>query len=126
MSMLDRAIRLVRAVRSTLDVAARCLAPPRGPVLLIGLDNGRLLDHLKKLFPQREIYSFDEKLRAFPELTPDPERLFIGDFRKTLPRARETLAGAAAVAVVQLAEPGVACRTPLSLPLLDALGELLL
>lgn len=68
-----------------------------GPVLELGLGNGRTFDHLRQLLPNRAIYVFDREVAAHPECIPDSDHLFLGDFRETLPRAAATLPPAALI-----------------------------
>jgi hypothetical protein len=58
-----------------------------GLVLEIGLGKGRTYDHLRRLFPEQNILAFDLDVRVPPDLRPADDRLFVGDFRETLPRA---------------------------------------
>ncbi|XKH36821.1 class I SAM-dependent methyltransferase [Azospirillum doebereinerae] len=58
-----------------------------GLVLEIGLGKGRTYDHLRSLFPPRDILVFDMWRRVPQELVPDADRLFTGDFQETLAAA---------------------------------------
>ena len=97
MSRLDGAIRRLTAQRACLDRAARLIEAVPGPVLELGLGNGRTYDHLRSLLPGREIFVFERQVAAHPDCIPDPEHLFLGDFRETLPRAAACLAPAALI-----------------------------
>ena len=97
MSRLDSAIRRLSAQRACLDLAARLIADLPGPVLELGLGNGRSYDHLRARLPDREIFVFDRQVAAHPDCIPDPEHLILGDFRATLPAAAARLAGRAAL-----------------------------
>ena len=88
-STLDRMIDRLTAQRVALGWAAGCVAGTHGMVMEIGLGKGRTYDHLRSLFPARDILVFDMWLRAPAALAPDEDRLFLGDFRETLPRAAE-------------------------------------
>ena len=98
MSRLDSFIRRTKAQRDCLAEAARLVATIPGPVLEFGLGNGRTYDHLRTLLPEREIFVFDRRIAAHPECIPDPEHMVLGDIRETVPRARERIAEAAALA----------------------------
>jgi S-adenosyl-L-methionine methyltransferase len=87
MSRLDSFIRRLQAQRACLDLAAALVRDLPGPVLELGLGNGRTFDHLRKLCPEREIFVFDREIRSHPASTPDPTRLILGDIRATLPAA---------------------------------------
>lgn len=86
MSRLDSFIRRLSAQRDCLALAAALIADLPGPVLELGLGNGRTFDHLRALLPRREIFAFDRQLAAHPASIPDPDHLLLGDFRETLPR----------------------------------------
>ena len=55
MSRLDSFIRRLVAQRACLDHAAQLIGGLDGAVLELGLGNGRTYDHLRSLFPGREI-----------------------------------------------------------------------
>jgi hypothetical protein len=84
LSRLDAFINRVTAQRDCLNEIARRLAGRSGPILELGLGNGRTYDHLRSLFPDHEIYVFDREIAAHPACIPPPERSFVGDFRDTL------------------------------------------
>ena len=87
MSRLDSFIRRVMAQRACLDAAARLVEGVEGPVLELGLGNGRTYDHLRERLPGREIFVFDRRVAAHPECVPDAAHLVLGDVRETLPSA---------------------------------------
>jgi hypothetical protein len=97
-SRLDSAIRRLVAQRACLDQAAKLIADRPGPVLELGLGNGRTYDHLRKLLPEREIFVFDRRIAAHPECIPDETHMILGDLRETIPNALERI-GACAVLV---------------------------
>ena len=98
MSRLDSFIRRLEAQRACLDLAARLIAGLDGPVLELGLGNGRTYDHLRSLLPDRDIWVFERRVAAHPDCIPPRERLYLGDMRDTLRQAAATLAGRAALA----------------------------
>ena len=81
MSRLDSFIRRLEAQRACLDHAARAIAGLPGPVLELGLGNGRTYDHLRELLPEREIFVFERQLAAHPASMPDA---FASDPRRHL------------------------------------------
>ena len=87
MSRLDSFIRRLTAQRDCLDVAARLMEAVPGPVLELGLGNGRSYDHLRSLFPARDIFVFDRQVAAHPDCRPDERHMILGDFAATLPAA---------------------------------------
>lgn len=88
-SLLDRMIDRMTVQRNALAWAEREVAGRDGLVLEVGLGKGRTFDHLRHLFPPRDILVFDMWVRVPPELTPDEDRLFVGDFKETMPAAAE-------------------------------------
>ncbi|PWC32679.1 class I SAM-dependent methyltransferase [Azospirillum sp. TSO35-2] len=88
-SLLDRMIDRMTVQRAALAWARDAVAGLDGMVLEVGLGKGRTYDHLRTLFPPRDILVFDMWVRVPPELTPDEDRLFVGDFQATLPAAAE-------------------------------------
>jgi hypothetical protein len=97
MSRLDSAIRRLQAQRACLDHAASLVANVPGPVVELGLGNGRTFDHLRQLLPGREIFAFDRQLAAHPDCIPDAAHLVLGDFADTLPTALQRIGARAAL-----------------------------
>ena len=67
-----------------------------GPVLELGLGNGRTYDHLRLLFADRDIYVFERKIAAHPDCIQDEKHAILGDFRETIPNALERIGAPAA------------------------------
>jgi hypothetical protein len=106
MSMLERFILRLRAQRACLDAAAAILradsgAPP-GPILELGLGNGRSYDHLRRLLPEREIFAFERRPAPHLSCLPDPAHLIVGELEATLPGAFDLLPAPAALAHADL------------------------
>jgi hypothetical protein len=97
MSRLDSAIRRLEAQRACLDHAAALIRDLPGPVVELGLGNGRTFDHLRQLLPGREIFAFDRQLAAHPDCVPDAAHLVLGDFAQTLPDALRRIGAPAAL-----------------------------
>ena len=97
MSRLDSFIRRLSAQRDCLALAARLVADVPGPVLELGLGNGRTYDHLRMLFPGRDIYVFERKVAAHPDCIPPGDRLFLGEAQEAIPRAARLLGACAAL-----------------------------
>lgn len=87
MSRLDSFIRRMSAQRDCLNRAARLIADLPGPLLEVGLGNGRTYDHLREILPDREIFVFDRRIAAHPDCIPDEAHMFLGDILETLPEA---------------------------------------
>jgi hypothetical protein len=98
MSRLDSFIRRLQAQRACLNRAAALIRGIDGIVLELGLGNGRTYDHLRELFPDRDIYVCERRIAAHPDCVPPAERLILGDMRETLPELRERFGGHVALA----------------------------
>jgi hypothetical protein len=98
LSRLDSFIRRLTAQRDCLALAARLVADVPGPVLELGLGNGRTYDHLRSLLPDREIFVFDRRVAAHPDCVPDDAHLILGDVHETLPAALARIGARAALA----------------------------
>jgi trans-aconitate methyltransferase len=85
MSRLDSVIRRLTAQRDILNHLAAEPAVPPGPILEIGLGNGRTYHHLRELFPARRIIAFDRALAAHATSTPAPCDLVLGEIAETAP-----------------------------------------
>ena len=125
MSWLDSFIRRLEAQRACLNFAAELVRGLDGPVLELGLGNGRTYDHLRQLFPERDIFVCERHLAAHPGCIPRGEFLLLGDMRETLPATRAWLADRVALAHLDPGTGDVAASqalaatlAPLILPLL--------
>jgi SAM-dependent methyltransferase len=87
MSRLDSVIRRLQAQRACLQRAAEMIHGLPGPVLELGLGNGRTYDHLRRTLPDREIFVFEREVAADPGCLPDAGHLLLGDIHDTLPAA---------------------------------------
>jgi hypothetical protein len=96
-SRLDINIGRLEAQRACLNFAAEAIRDLPGPVLELGLGNGRTYDHLRELMPAREIFVFERDVAAHPDCIPDEDYLFRGDFRDTLAGAGERFGGRVAM-----------------------------
>ena len=96
-SRLDSFIRRLQAQRSCVDHAAHLVRDLPGPILELGLGNGRTYDHLRERLPGREIYVCERQVAAHPDCVPPDRFLILGDVRDTLPRARERIGTAVAL-----------------------------
>jgi hypothetical protein len=97
-SRLDSFIRRVTAQRECLNLAADLIGDVPGSVLELGLGNGRTYDHLRELFPNRDIFVFDRQVAAHPDCIPDDAHMILGDIAETLPLARDRIQATAALA----------------------------
>jgi len=124
-SRLDSFIRRLEAQRACLDHAARLVAGLDGAVLELGLGNGRTYDHLRELFPERDIYVCEKKVAAHPDCVPPPERLILGDMRETLPAAHARLGGRVALAHLDAGTGDAAANRALAAELMPLVAPLL-
>lgn len=97
MSRLESFIRRLQAQRACLDHAVDLIRDVPGPILELGLGNGRTYDHLREHLPEREIYVCERVVAAHPDCIPPPRFLILGDVRETLPTARARIGVAVAL-----------------------------
>lgn len=125
MSRLDSFIRRLEAQRACLEHAAAAIGGLPGPVLELGLGNGRTYDHLREVLPEREIFVFERQLAAHPDCVPDAAHLILGDIRTTLPAARTRLPAPAVLAHSDIGTGDAARNAALAAWLAGALPPLL-
>lgn len=97
MSRLDSVIARLTAQRACLDHACTAISGLPGPLLELGLGNGRTYDHLRTRLPDRRIFVFERQVNAHPDCIPPDEDLFLGDFMEHLPAAMARLGQPAAL-----------------------------
>jgi len=97
-SRLDSAIRRLQAQRACLDHVAALVQGVKGPVLEIGLGNGRTYDHLRERLQDRAVFVFERQVAAHPDCVPPPPFLILGDLAETLPGALARIGAPAALA----------------------------
>jgi len=124
-SRLDSFIRRLEAQRACLDRAAQIIRDVDGVVLELGLGNGRTYDHLRELFPDRDIYVCERQVAAHPDCVPPQERLLLGDLRETLPAARALLGDRVALAHLDVGTGDAAGNRALAAELLPLVVPLL-
>jgi hypothetical protein len=83
------------------------IADVDGPVLEIGLGNGRTYDHIRSILPERNIFVLGRVVQAHPDCTPPPEQLKLGDLADTLPEALDRIDTPAS-----LAHADIGCGDP--------------
>jgi hypothetical protein len=83
MSRLDSFIRRLSAQRDILNSIADDVRRLDGPVLELGLGNGRTFDHLRELFPGRRVVAFDRAANAYGPSMPGLEDLVLGEISQT-------------------------------------------
>ena len=96
MSRLDTFIARLVAQRACIGRARELIHSVQGPVLELGLGNGRTFDHLRHVFPQRDIFVFERQPAPHPDCMPAAERLIVGELRETLAAAMDRVGAPAA------------------------------
>ncbi|MDQ0456117.1 class I SAM-dependent methyltransferase [Rhizobium paknamense] len=80
MSRLDSFINRMVAQRDLLNhIRDHHPLPAEGPILEVGLGNGRTFSHLRELFPGRRIIAFDRQLGAHKSSIPPEGDLVLGE-----------------------------------------------
>ena len=125
MSRLDSFIRRLEAQRACLNHAAELVRDIDGVVLELGLGNGRTYDHLRELFPDRDIYVCERRVAAHPDCVPPPERLVLGEMRETLPALHGRLGGRVVLAHFDVGTGDAAANLALAAELTPLIGPLL-
>ena len=125
MSRLDSFINRLTAQRDCLALAAKLITALPGPVLEIGLGNGRTYDHLRTLLPDRAIFAFDRQVSAHPKSVPDGAHLILGEFAATLPTALAKIGSRAALAHADFGSGDAAATAALATWLGPAIAPLM-
>lgn len=97
MSRLDDFLARLTAQKAILEHLVTAAAGVPGPVLELGLGNGRTYDHLRQIFPDREIFVFDRAVSAHPASIPDGHHMIVGEIRDTLAYCAPRIGALAAV-----------------------------
>jgi S-adenosyl-L-methionine methyltransferase len=124
-SRLDSFIRRLQAQRACLDHAADLIRDLPGPVLELGLGNGRTFDHLRQRLPDRVLFAFDRQLAAHPDCIPPPGHLLLGELNETLPQMFGRIGGTAALLHADLGSGDAAANRRLAVtiaPLIEPLA----
>jgi hypothetical protein len=123
MSRLDSFIRRLEAQRACLDRAVELARDVPGPVLEIGLGNGRTYDHLRHRLAGRDIYVFDRQVAAHPDSIPPADHLFLGDVLETLPALMRRLGARAALVHADIGSGDAAATAALAAALGPKLAD---
>ncbi len=97
MTRLDLFIARMVSQRACLNFAIEETAAMSGPVLELGLGNGRTYHHLRELVKGRDIFVFERKVESHPKSTPPDDSLFLGEVFDTLPQALERFGPTASI-----------------------------
>ena len=129
MSRLDSVIRRLQAQRICLDWAVGQINGRPGPVLELGLGNGRTYDHLRDRLcgsdPEREIFVFERNVAAHPDCVPDDAHLLLGDVHDSMPGALARIGAPAVLAHCDIGTGDAALTADLAAFVGPALGPLL-
>jgi hypothetical protein len=106
-SRLESFIRRLQAQRDCLDMAFREISGLEGPVLELGLGNGRTYDHIRERLPERRIIVFERDVNAHAACRPASGDLILGDLSRTLADAEPLISAKAA-----LAHSDIGCGNP--------------
>jgi hypothetical protein len=124
-SRLDSFIRRLQAQRACLDHAVELIRGVPGPVLELGLGNGRTYDHLRERLPGRDIYVCDRQVAAHPDCIPPPQFLILGDVRETLPQAASRVGATVALVHADLGSGDEAASRKQATELAPLIADLL-
>jgi S-adenosylmethionine-dependent methyltransferase len=83
MSRLESFIRRLTAQRDILDMICRDMKLLDGPVIELGLGNGRTYDHLRERLPGRRIIAFDRVCQANRMSMPPDGDFILGEINET-------------------------------------------
>lgn len=97
MSRLDVFIDRMVSQRACLDFAIAQTAHLSGPVLELGLGNGRTYHHLCEKAGGRQVYVFERAIASNPASTPPDDMVFLGDVMETLPAALDRFGSTASL-----------------------------
>ncbi|MGI9304349.1 MAG: class I SAM-dependent methyltransferase [Gammaproteobacteria bacterium] len=125
LSRLDSFVRRLQAQKACLEQAAVLIQTVSGPVLELGLGNGRTYDHLRELLPDREIFVFERRVSAHAACIPDEAHLILGDVSDTLPAAGERIATPAALAHIDCGTDDAERNAALALEIAHKLAPLM-
>ena len=97
MSRLDFFVGRLTSQRAALNYAFGLIDGVPGPVVELGLGNGRSYDHLREHIKNRRIFVFERNVGAYPDCTPPDQDLILGEVTENLPRAVELVGQPAAL-----------------------------
>jgi hypothetical protein len=90
---LEKILYRLEAQYACITWALEQIADRPGVVFELGLGLGRTFHHLRHHLPHRRILVFERQVASYPDCTPDPDQLILGDLGETLPRAARQFAG---------------------------------
>lgn len=90
---LEKLLYRLEAQYACLTWSLQQISDRPGVVFELGLGLGRTFHHLKHHLPERRIVVFERQLMSYPDCTPDPDQLVLGDLAETLPAAASRFKG---------------------------------
>lgn len=90
---LEKLLYRLEAQYACITWALQQIADRPGVVFELGLGHGRTFHHLKHHLPDRQIMVFERQLASYPDCTPEPDQLVLGDLAETLPDAAQRFGG---------------------------------
>lgn len=96
-SRLDVFINRMVSQRACLNAAVAQTSDLAGPVLELGLGNGRTYHHLRQIVEGRQILVFERAVASHPDSTPPEADLVLGEVVDTLPATLEKIGASASV-----------------------------
>jgi hypothetical protein len=90
---LEKTLFRLEAQYACIGWAVQQISGRQGVVFELGLGKGRTFHHLRHLLPDRRIVVFERQVGSYPDCTPDPDQLILGDLAETLPAAAKRFAG---------------------------------
>ncbi|HUF45258.1 MAG TPA: class I SAM-dependent methyltransferase [Aestuariivirgaceae bacterium] len=93
LTRLEKTLFRLEAQYACIGWAVQQISGRPGIVFELGLGNGRTFHHLRHLLPDRSIIVFERQVGSYPDCTPDPDQLILGDMAETLPAAARRFEG---------------------------------
>lgn len=90
---LEKTLYRLEAQYACITWALQQISGRPGAVFEIGLGLGRTFNHLRHHLPDRRIVVFERQVQSYPDCTPDPGQLVLGDLGDTLPAAARQFEG---------------------------------
>jgi hypothetical protein len=90
---LEKILYRLEAQYACITWALQQISDLPGVVFELGLGLGRTFHHLRHHLPDRRIVVFERELNSYPDCTPDPDQLILGDLAETLPAAARQFKG---------------------------------
>jgi hypothetical protein len=84
---LEKTLYRLEAQYACITWALQQISGRPGVIFEIGLGLGRTFHHLRHHLPDRRIVVFERQIQSYPDCTPDPDQLVLGDLAETLPAA---------------------------------------